>query len=213
MKTNQEYKNASLAVLRGNWSPAVLATVVFFAVAMLFQAQAFIPQNSISTNALMALGGGSTLLTLFVLLPLEFGYYNSLRAYFDQGNNDTCANMFSYATGNYLHVVWTLFLMGVKIFLWTLLFIIPGIIKTFAYAMTPFVLADHPELSASEAIAESERLMKGHKFDLFFLELSFIGWIILCAFTLGIGAFWLEPYIMGAVVGFYNDIKAEKAIA
>lgn len=212
MKTNQEYKNASLAVLRGNWSPAVLVTVVFFAIVLLCNSEGFVPQNSISTNALMALAGGGTLLTLFVLLPLEFGYYNSLRAFFDQGNTDTCSNMFSYATSNYLHVVWTLFLMGLKIFLWSLLFLIPGIIKAFAYIMTPFVLADHPELSASEAIAESERLMKGHKFDFFYLFLSFIGWAILSIFTLGIGLLWLEPYYMGAMVGFYNDLKEEKAL-
>lgn len=212
MKTNQEYKNASLAVLRGNWSPAVLATVIFFAIAIVCNVQGVLPQNSIGTNAVLALSGGSLLLSFFVLLPLEFGYYNSLRAFFEQGNTDVCSNMFSYATSNYLHVVWTLFLMGIKIFLWTLLLIVPGVIKAFAYAMTPFVLADHPELSASEAIAESERLMRGHKFDLFYLYLSFLGWAILAIFTMGIGFFWLEPYFMGAMIGFYNDLKAEKAL-
>ena len=73
--------------------------------------------------------------------------------------------------------------------------------------MTPYVLIDHPELSANEAIHESSRLMEGHKFDLFWLYLSFIGWAILAVLTLGIGFFWLEPYMQASVAAFYNDIK------
>ena len=94
-------------------------------------------------------------------------------------------------------------------FLWTLLFIIPGIIKAFSYAMSPYILEENPELSANEAIDRSRAMMKGHKFDLFWLYLSFIGWGFLCIFTLGIGLLWLMPYMQTAEAAFYEDVKAE----
>ena len=75
--------------------------------------------------------------------------------------------------------------------------------------MTPFILVDNPELSANEAINLSKKMMKGHKFDLFWLELSFIGWILLGLLTLGIGYFWLMPYMYTSIAGFYQDVKAD----
>lgn len=98
------------------------------------------------------------------------------------------------------------FLRGLYVVLWSLLLLIPGIIKNFSYAMTPFILADHPELKASEAIRRSMDLMQGHKMELFLLELSFIGWDILNIFTLGIGSFWLNPYKNAAVAAFYREL-------
>ena len=90
-----------------------------------------------------------------------------------------------------------------------LLFIIPGIIKAFSYAMTPYILEENPELSANDAIDHSRAMMKGHKFDLFWLYLSFIGWFILCILTLGIGFLWLTPYMETSVAAFYEDVKAD----
>lgn len=98
------------------------------------------------------------------------------------------------------------FLCQLYTFLWMLLFIIPGIIKGYSYAMTPFILADHPELTAREAITRSRELMDGHKFELFVLELSFIGWELLSALTLGIGLLWLLPYMSAARAAFYRQI-------
>lgn len=98
------------------------------------------------------------------------------------------------------------FLCGLYTFLWALLFIIPGIIKSYSYAMTPFILADHPELTANEAITRSRVLMDGHKFELFVLELSFIGWELLSILTLGIGLLWLIPYMSAARAAFYREI-------
>ncbi len=79
------------------------------------------------------------------------------------------------------------FLMGLYMILWTLLFIIPGIIKSYSYAMTPYILAEHPEMSVNEAITESRRMMDGNKWRLFCLILSFIGWALLCALPASIG--------------------------
>ena len=149
------------------------------------------------------------LLTIFVILPLSVGFANAFRKLLVQGDDAIPGNMYKMATGNYWHKVWGMFLMGLFLALWSLLLIIPGIVKAFSYAMTPYILEEHPELSANEAIDHSRAMMKGHKFDLFWLILSFIGWGILCLFTFGIGYLWLTPYMQTAVAAFYEDVKAD----
>lgn len=95
-------------------------------------------------------------------------------------------------------------------FLWTLLFFIPGIIKNLSYAMTFYILNDHPEYSATQAITESRKIMNGHKWELFVLYLSFIGWDLLSVLTLGIlEIVYVAPYKATAVAGFYDAIKGE----
>ena len=98
------------------------------------------------------------------------------------------------------------FLVGLYTLLWTLLFIIPGLIKSLSYAMTPFILADNPNLTAGQAITRSRELMDGHKWELFVLDLTFIGWDILGALTCGIGSLWVTPYKNAAYAAFYRQI-------
>ena len=150
-----------------------------------------------------------SLLTIFLIAPLMVGFINAFRALLVQGDREIPTNMYKIATKNYWHKVWGMFLMVIFICLWSLLLVIPGIIKCFSYAMTPFILEEHPELTANEAIDHSRAMMKGHKFDLFWLYLSFIGWGILCIPTLGIGTFWLIPYMQTAQASFYEDVKAD----
>ena len=92
-------------------------------------------------------------------------------------------------------------------FLWTCLLVIPGIIKQYAYSMAYYVLADNPELTAREALNKSKEMMKGHKFELFVLQLSFIGWYMLVGVTFGIAAIYVIPYISATTANFYNSIK------
>lgn len=99
------------------------------------------------------------------------------------------------------------FLRTLYTFLWSLLLIVPGIIAALSYAMTPFILEEHPELTASEAIARSKALMDGHKMDLFILNLTFLGWDILCALTANIGNLFLNPYKNAAYAVFYREIS------
>ena len=98
------------------------------------------------------------------------------------------------------------FLLGLFVFLWSLLLIIPGIIMSYAYSMAIYVANDNPELSAMDAIRKSRELMDGHKWDLFVLDLSFIGWIFLCLLTGGIGFIFLAPYLEMAHVEFYREL-------
>ena len=104
------------------------------------------------------------------------------------------------------------FLQGLYVFLWSLLFIIPGIVAGYSYAMTDYILAEHPELTAGEAIEQSKAMMYGNRFRLFCLQFSFVGWDLLCALTLGIGNLWLRPYKQAAEAAFYRDISGTEFV-
>jgi uncharacterized membrane protein len=93
------------------------------------------------------------------------------------------------------------------IVLWSLLFLIPGIIAAFRYSMAGFIMADNPDTGITEAVNISKEMMRGNKGRLFCLVLSFIGWGFLCLFTFGIGYLWLIPYVQASVAAFYLDIS------
>ena len=99
---------------------------------------------------------------------------------------------------------------GIFTFLWSLLFIIPGIIASISYSLVHFIKLDNPELNEFEVIRRSKEMMKGHKMDYLILWLSFIGWFILGIFTFGILYFWLIPYMNVTMANFYNKLKQEK---
>ena len=98
-------------------------------------------------------------------------------------------------------------LMGLFTALWTMLFIIPGIIAAYSYSQTIYIMLDHPEISAMEAIAASKQMMRGHKAEYFVLELSFVGWALLSGFTMGILLIWLVPYMHVSKANFYNAVS------
>lgn len=103
----------------------------------------------------------------------------------------------------------TLVWVYIRTFLWSLLFVIPGIIKGYGYSMVPFILAENPDLNSSEIIDMSSDMMRGHKFELFVLILSFLGWYFLAALCCGLGFILLVPYVMLTLTVFYNKLKAE----
>lgn len=97
-------------------------------------------------------------------------------------------------------------LVLVYTYLWMLLLIVPGIIKSISYSMTFFIMKDDPQIGVSEAITKSQRMMDGHKMELFLLQLSFIGWLLLGIITV-IGLFWVIPYMYTAMATFYVRLK------
>lgn len=110
--------------------------------------------------------------------------------------------------GNYLNVVKTTFLRDLFISLWSLLFVIPGIIKSYEYRMVPYLLAEDPYMDSSVAFAESKAMMDGNKWDAFVLDLSFIGWILLGAITFGVvQVFWTGPYIYTTDAALYHALQ------
>ena len=116
---------------------------------------------------------------------------NDLFSYFDHFGTGFCQQL----------------LRSIYTALWTLLFIVPGIVASYRYAMTPYILAENPELTASEAIDASKYMMYGHKWRLFCLDISFIGWNILCGLTGNLGYIALNPYTNAARTAFYLDLK------
>ena len=98
------------------------------------------------------------------------------------------------------------FMTTLLTFLWSLLFIVPGIIASYRYALAPYLMAENPDMDVMEAIAHSKELMDGNKGRLFCLQLSFIGWRLLCVLTLGIGYLWLAPYQNAAEAAFYLEV-------
>ena len=120
-------------------------------------------------------------------------------------------DIFSGFKVKYGRNIGTLLLVGIKLVLWTILFIIPGIIKSYEYSIIPYILADDPEISSKDAFKKAKQMMKGNKWRLFKLEFSFIGWFILCVLTLGIGTLFLIPYINAANAEFYIELKNKQA--
>ena len=108
--------------------------------------------------------------------------------------NSELSEIFSGFKGNYFNVVKIMFLMDLKTLLWLFLFIVPGVIKAYEYSMIPYLLAENPNLSASQAFSLSKQMTTGQKMDLFVLDLSFLGWIILGLICCGIGILFVLPY-------------------
>lgn len=130
---------------------------------------------------------------IFLGYPLEVGG----RKYFIQSaqNNDNrrCFR-FAFDGQHYLGIVIAMLLKGVQNFLWYLLFIIPGIVKWYSYSMVPYILADNPNIGAKKAIRLSNNMTYGHKFKMFVLDLSFIGWYLLGLLALVVGMLFVKPY-------------------
>ena len=115
-----------------------------------------------------------------------------------------------FKSGNYLNVVKTMFLLNLKVFLWSLLLLIPGIIKSYEYYMVPYILAENPGISSKRAFEISKEMTNGEKFDIVWLGLSFFGWILLGTLACGIGVLFVEPYIQTTFAELYQVMR-EKA--
>ncbi len=195
MKQNYELRGEARKALYGKWGMMIIATVIYGVVvgAVGYFAEAKSPLVY-------------TLLSILVVAPMMYGLYTLALDVF-RGEAADIGGLFQGFRGNYVHVVLTLLLSGIYIFLWSLLLLIPGIVKSYSYAMVPYILKDHPEMCYDKAIDASMHIMQGHKMKLFMLDLSFIGWILLCIITLGLGFIVLAPYMSVARAAFYEDVK------
>ena len=216
MKTNQELKNSALAALKGNWAPAVLGAIFFTFATCLITSPGYCANmaafdmpffNSINPKLLKLFSNSSFLLNFFLLYPLILGYSVAHKDLLQNGDAAVTRNTIRHAFTDYVRNAVSILLVYVYTALWTLLFIVPGIIKGLAYSLTPFIVKDNPQLSPNQAINLSMKMMKGHKFDLFYLYLSFIGWIFLAILTLGIDLLWVIPYMQTSMAAFYLDVK------
>jgi len=193
---NLEIRALARKQLKGNWLNPILASLSALGVAIV-----------------ALIGLAITPLAYIAILigcmpPIAFGiimfYLNFVR-----GNNPAPTDV-TKGFESWGKSIIALLLVGLYTALWSMLFYIPGIVKSFSYSMTLYILNDNPDMTASEAIFQSQKMMFGHKSQLFWLSLSFIGWYILASFTLGIGFIWLIPYMGISVTNFYESLKQEQ---
>lgn len=226
MWDRKELKANAKHLLKANYWKAV---IVGFILALLYGSTGISGGNaardSDTSDLLAALDGGSLLaiaavvlgiialalvinllLTIFVWNPLEVGcqkFYLNCK----EGNSNLgdMTYAFKNCTG---HIRVVMFYRTIFKYLWSLLFIIPGIVKSYEYMMIPFILADDPTISRKEAFARSKAMMQGNKWNAFVLDLSFAGWLILACFTLGIlDIFFVNPYMYLTHAELYHSLK------
>jgi uncharacterized membrane protein len=218
MRPRWEIKDRAKFQFRQRYGLCIGATLLF---TILVAAQGFSFQFSYHQNfslgsdywqiiypILITVAVLGTLLSIFVSGPVTVGYAKFASCIF-VGVYTGVDDMFR--TGfrqNYWRSVGGMLWMNLFIFLWSLLLIIPGIIKTYAYFATPYLLAEFPNVSATDALKISMRMTDGYKGDIFVMSLSFIGWNILSAFTFGLlGILYVNPYYYTSMAGMYQELK------
>ena len=229
MWTRKELKTRAKAGLKQNYWKSVLVAFLYGAIV--------VGSGSVSTSgasdgnstgisailstvssgdmaAVLSLMFGMVLLSGLVAVAIQAFCANPVAvgaAKFSCSANDGTAPMSDISAGfkfNYLANVKTVFLKNLFICLWSLLLVIPGIIKAYEYAMVEYLIADDPNLTTKEALAKSKAMMQGNKWNLFVLQLSFIGWDILSALTFGLlQLFYVAPYRMLTTAALYQKLK------
>ena len=217
MKTNSEIRQETLAFMKGNWGSGVLVTFMFLALVFLCSATA---TYSGTTLGGLALGVGvpqvqafgevfNILVSILVIWPLSFSLIKLYLNFVREEEKLAVKGMFKGFKRPYYGKSIGLFLLTtIFTLLWTLLLIIPGIIKSLAYSLAPYILADNPEISANEALNQSVKMMKGYKMRLFLMWLGYTGFALLSILALGIPLLWLYPYYQAVLAKFYEDVKA-----
>lgn len=197
MKTRAELKAMAKAQIKGN-------------IGILFVITLIIGLISGAAGAVLAFVPGGSVIASIIITP---AFTISLLRVYQNLVREQKPKVGDAFTG--FDDFWTAFkaqlLVSVFTFLWSLLFVIPGIIKGFSYSQTMLVVAENKGISAREALNRSKAMMEGHKMDLFVLGLSFIGWGLLCGITFGIAYIWVGPYMQATLVNFYNDVKPVEA--
>lgn len=207
MKNNVQIRQETREILRGKWLAGVVITLVYFLIVGLLSA---IQRTSEEPSVF---GSLFYLLALVVIaFPLQVGFSMIWLRLVRTGEHPEIKTLFAAFSRRYHRsAMGTLLLMNIYTFLWTLLLIIPGIIKSLEYAMTPYIIADEPELGCNEAIEKSMAMMRGHRWQLFKMILGMCGWLLLGLLTFGIAWLWIESYYMTALAKFYTELKGETA--
>lgn len=212
MKSSSEYRAMARESLRGVWNESALAYLIILAVACIFSVSSVVaPQEILWLQG--SLSGVQVAVSLLLIVPLTYGFNNAMLSLARRENSAPANDMFDYFKRDYSRSVPALLLAALaEVGLGIITLFIGTFILQYAYAMVPYLLRDYPELTATEALRTSRQMMRGHKWDLFVLDLTFIGWGILCLFTAGIGLLWLQPYVSAAHAHFYEDLKAEMIV-
>lgn len=193
MITNTEIRSKARDCLRGKWGTCALAVFIYM---VIYMALDYIPY-------------AGSFISLFVIGPFSLSFAIIFLRVFH--GEEVKAGMIFEGFNNYGRSFVTGLLYMIYILLWSLLLIVPGIIAYLSYSMVFFILAENPEMSATDALRKSKEMMMGHKNQLILLQLSFLGWIMLGILSLGIGLFWVMSYMETAYAVFYQNLKLEQA--
>ena len=197
MKRAKEFRRQAWNSIRGKWGTLAITYLVYLVIFGCVGVLSVIP----SLGAVLG-----SIVTLIITGPFSLGL-SIISLNIVRGDNVTVNNLF-VGFKRFLDAFLANLINGILIALWSLLFIIPGIIKGYSYSMTYYILADNPSMTANDARKKSMVIMRGNKWRLFCLQLSFIGWLLLCVLTLGILTLWISPYIQTTTAAFYEDISA-----
>jgi len=205
MESNQVYKNRALDSLEGKWGTAAILSLIFF---VINEGISWVVTTPMGDNTSMSVSTQG--FWELLCLPLGWGFavyfLNLIR------NEDISYGRLFDGYKDFVRVFLAGFLTLLAIIIGCIFLIVPGIIAALMFAQTEFILKDDKEISAVDAMVKSMHMMKGHKGELFGLTLSFIGWLILCCMTLGIGFLFLAPYFNSTMAHYYEDLKAEQGI-
>ena len=211
MKTPYEYRAQAREALRNQWGDAAIVSLI-----ILFIAIAISTPSVITSLKGSEWGSSITTLLSVLVLPLQYAFYISLldRVRSNETNivNYTITYARQHAYANTRFLVAGLLIMILSSLLAVVTLGIGAIILSYAYGMVPYLLHDYPELSAREAMKISREMMRGQKWNLFVLDLTFIGWILLSILTAGIGMIFVEPYMSTTRAAYYEDLKSEKLV-
>ena len=205
-----ELKTKAKEAFRGNYGSCVLMSIILMLLSGVVTAMERVGDEEyyfIEWCVVIGVSILSILLCIFLWNVFTVGgcrFFVENRDY----NAPVSKILFGFQGSHYGNVVWVMFLMNLKIFLWTLLFIIPGIVKTYEYMMVPYILAEQPDIRQEDAFAISRQMMRNQKFDAFCLQLSFLGWDLLAVFTCGLaGIFWSFPYYYATEAELYAVLR------
>lgn len=208
MLTRFQIKENSKRQISGNIGIYFLCNLIYSAILIGFLALMYLP---IFLNPLFVIFLTPLISAVFTLtVPAFLMSFKKIGLSFTRNEKIKAGDIFS-GFQNYGKVLWLCIITSFFIFMWSLLFYIPGIVKSYAYSLAPYILAENPNMTAREALRESKRLTYGHKGDLFVLDLSFIGWHLLSPLTLNILNIWLVPYIEATWANYYVEIKKAKS--
>ncbi len=211
MRTPSEYRTQAREALRNQWGDAAIASLIILIIAMAISTPSIITSLKGSDW-----GGSITTLLSVLVLPLQYAFYISLLDLVrtDKTNvvNYTITYARQHAYANMRFLVAGMLIMILSSLLAVVTLGIGAIILSYAYSMVPYLLHDYPELTPREAMKISREMMRGQKWNLFVLDLTFIGWIILAFFTAGLGILFVQPYMLTARAAFYEDLKNERLV-
>lgn len=211
MRTPSEYRTQAREALRNQWGDAAIASLIILFIAMIISTPSIITSFEGSDW-----GGSITTLLSVLVLPLQYAFYISLLDLVrtDKTNvvNYTITYARQHAYANMRFLVAGMLIMILSSLLAVVTLGIGAIILSYAYSMVPYLLHDYPEVTPREAMKISREMMRGQKWNLFVLDLTFFGWILLAICTAGVGMLFVQPYMLTARAAFYEDLKGEKLI-